>query len=161
MKSRLTAAVAGLAMAATLGACGGADEGPAAPSSDTFVERADRICTQGAERLGDEVVATFGNRAPTEQEGIAFTSEVTVPMLANQIEKLRSLTPPEGESATVSTIWDAMDDGLSTLETNPETAFGTSDPLAEGLDLASAYGFKSCGATSPGTNTDTGTGTTP
>ena len=127
------------------GCGGGGEEGPAAPTNDAFITRADKICAQGQVDLQSAVTATFGNQAPTEAEGIEFTTTETVPLLTLQVEALRALTPPEGDQETLDAIWDAMEEGVNTLEENPETALDGSDPMADAMELARSYGFRSCG----------------
>jgi len=153
-----------LAVAALVSGCGGGDDGPPALTNDVFITKADKICAQGEVDLQDRVRATFGNDAPTEEEGITFTTTETIPLLNLQIEGLRALTPPDGDEETVNEIWDAMEDGVKTLQDNPETALSGTDPMADAMELARSYGFRSCGAESSvatGTTGSTGvTGTT-
>ncbi|MDQ2700829.1 MAG: hypothetical protein M3Y23_05815 [Actinomycetota bacterium] len=149
-----------LAAAAILAGCGGGDEGPPALADDVFITKADQICSQGAIDLQKRVTVTFGNQAPTEDEGTTFTTVETVPLLTAQLEALRALTPPEGDQETVGAIWDAMEDGVKTLQDDPETALDGSRPMADADELARGYGFRSCGAENPalaaGATGDTG-----
>lgn len=144
-----TVVLAIVVSAATFGCGGGDDDGPAAPTGDTFIGRADRICARGQVDLQERVTATFGNQAPTEEEGVTFTTNETIPLLQAQIEELRALTPPEGDQETLEGIWDAMDDGVETLEQDPESAVAGGDPMADALELARSYGFRSCGSQTP------------
>jgi len=143
------AAVVFASAALVLAGCGGGgEESPAAPTNDAYITKADKICAQGEIDLQDAVTATFGNLAPTEAEGVEFTTTETVPLLKLQVEALRSLTPPEGGAETVNEIWDAMDKGVKALEENPEAALSETEPMADAMELARSYGFRSCGAES-------------
>lgn len=128
--------------------CGGGGEGGPAPlSNDAFITKADKICAAGLVQLQDQVQATFGNQPPTEAEVTDFTTSDTAPLLATQIESLRALTPPEGDEETVNEIWDAMDEGLKTIQDDPASVLADPEPMAAALELARSYGFRSCGKT--------------
>ena len=136
-----------LIAAATLAAgCGGSEEsGPAPPTNEKFITEADTICATGLAQMQDAVRTTFGNEAPTEEEATAFTTTETVPMLTAQIADLKALTPPEGDEATVEAIWDAMEEGLGTIEDDPASVLADPIPMVDALELARSYGFRSCG----------------
>ncbi|MGB0120627.1 MAG: hypothetical protein WBP55_06720 [Solirubrobacterales bacterium] len=116
-------------------------------TNDAFIKKADRICATGLLDLQDQIQATFGNQAPTEEEVLAFTTSDTAPLLAAQIQDLRALTPPEGGEEAVNEIWNAMDEGLTTIQDDPATVLTEPEPMATALELARSYGFRSCGKT--------------
>lgn len=137
--------VAGCGSGNGAGSGSGVDSGSAPPTNERFTTEADAICATGLQQMRDAVRAAFGSQAPTEAEVTTFTTSETVPMLTAQIDDLKALTPPGGDEATVAAIWDAMDEGLGTIEGDPASVLSDPAPMSDALALARSYGFRSCG----------------
>ena len=127
------------------GCGGGEDDGPPPLTNDVFITKADKVCDAGLKELQDKVRAAFGNQAPTEDEVLAFTTSDQVPLLTAQIADLRALTPPEGDEETVNAIWDSMEEAVNTMQDDPAEVLSDPSPMADALELARSYGFRTCG----------------
>ena len=149
---RLSAALAGLLVAATVAACGDAD---AAPTKEAYLENANSIClelNQERERL---VAASFPvvDRPPTVAELQTFAVAFG-PIFHSKLDALlRALDTPEGDQDTVEAMYDAADriaDGIDQLATDHDVAARMIEtdedvPGADEADrLAADYGLTKC-----------------
>jgi hypothetical protein len=133
-----------LAIAAA-GCGGGGEEAAPETTTDEYIAQADRICSEAAAAGDAAFRAAFGNEQPTAQEAAVYVGDEMVPALEAQLQELRELTPPEGDTETVNGIWDQVEDAIETIAEDPEASLGAEDPFAEVTPEAEAYGFKSCG----------------
>ena len=113
-----------------------------APSRDTYIERADKICSRTTDRI-DAVVEDVG-LSPTDAEARTAVDRV-VALTRKEIDKLRALTPPRGDAQQVDRIYDAVERALDRVETRPGSLFDEPSPFARAGKLATRYGFEECG----------------
>jgi len=88
----------------------------------------------------------FGSAQPTQQELATFASDTVVPNLQGQLDDLRALTPPEGDSETTSAIYVSLEEAVNALEADPAGALNNNPDLDQATRLASDYGLITCGA---------------
>lgn len=161
MKPRRTAALALLAAAALLLACGGGDDeatttgatDATGASGDTltkqqFITRADEICAAGDEEIISAGRAEFGNQAPQGEELAQFVDDVVVPSTQRQHDQIAALPVPEGEEQSVDQLLTALQQGIDSLESDPEQLVQSSgdDPFEEASRLAREFGLTDCGS---------------
>jgi hypothetical protein len=150
------------ALLAALAGCGGGSS--AGSGSDqaalsgalvhsAFVDRADRICTEGRKRLILTGNRYFGDLPPEQKPSVAavtaFAHREAVPILRHQYTKLRGLTPPPGDRKTIGRILDLADQGILQLEAEPtllNRGSGIPPALERARHRAYLYGLGACGA---------------
>ncbi len=153
---------AGLAaLLAALAGCGGgsANQGSDADAvsnalvHSAFVDRADRICTEGRKRLILSGNRYFGELAPEQKPSVAavtaFAHREAIPILRHQYSKLRGLTPPPGDGKTIARILDLADQGIGQLRADPtllNRGSGIPPALEQARQRAFLYGLGACGA---------------
>jgi membrane protease YdiL (CAAX protease family) len=108
-----------------------------APSRDTYIDRADAICDATVKKT-DRVVEDLGF------EGRKAATRI-VALARSEVRELRSLTPPKGDAAAVTKIYDAIDRGFDRIEADPSVIDDEPGPLARATKLAKAYGLEVCG----------------
>jgi hypothetical protein len=160
----LTVAALGLAM---LGAgCGGDDDettvatgttgatgatgaaGGEPLSKQEFIKQADAICAKGDDEINREGNQAFQGEPPSTEEQEQFATDTVIPNIQNQVDQIRTLTPPEGDEDEVNAILDAAQEGIDKLEEDPSliaeggAAGGT---FEEANRLAQDYGLRDCG----------------
>jgi hypothetical protein len=136
-----------LAGGAMIAGCGGGDDD--ADPKQEYLQTGDEICALGTFQIGNEAQQRYKTPQPPPKEQNEFTEEVVVPVLRTQVlEKLRALTPPEGDAQRVSAIWAALERGIDALQANPELLGepNTGGAFEEASRLAQAYGFQQCGS---------------
>jgi hypothetical protein len=129
---------------ALVAGCGGSDD----PKGD-YITQADKICALGTFHIGSEARDRYGQPAPPPKQVAKFTGEVVVPTLQTDVlDKLRALTPPEGDEKKTAAVWDALQRGIDTLKADPTllTEDNTGGAFDQANSLAQAYGFKQCGS---------------
>ena len=147
-----TALVLICALAGFAAGCGDDDDdggggGGDAPTKAEFIERGDTICAEGDRAVEQEFKRKFGQGDDASKaQLVKFTEASLVPNLKDQSAQLRALPAPEGDGDTVTAIWDALDDGIASLEDDPAQVL-EEDPASfeKANKLARAYGFKECG----------------
>ncbi len=151
------AAIAALALIAA--GCGDSeDEAPesstGAESRATFIAAADAICTDTATEVKVEVRKRFegATAAPSNEDLVAFFTEVTLPALRAQFDEIAALPPPAGEEERVQAIVDAGRGAIAESEEDPQALLvpqGSSTPFDEVNGLAQDLGLQVCGAADP------------
>jgi hypothetical protein len=97
--------------------------------------------------VGNRVLFKPGRR-PSDAEFQSFATETAVPNLRDQLDDLRALTVPPGDETTVAGIYDATEEAVEALETDPgllADQAATRRVFAEARRLARAYGMTICG----------------
>lgn len=147
MKNRFAVLLTLTAIGAlAIAGCGGSDDSSSsdAPTKAEFVAQADEIC-QGASDSLTEAQSQLGADA-TDAEAIAFINDTYLPELKDESSQIKALTPPEGDEEAIDSITAALDDGINTIESDPEALLaGATDPLADATAQAKDYGLKVCG----------------
>jgi hypothetical protein len=139
--------------------CGSASQNSTVPTAVStalvhaaFVDRADRICTQGRKRLILTGNRYFGNLPPNKDPSTAavgaYSRQQAVPILKHQYARLRMLNPPPGDSATIDRILNLAEQGIRQLEMDP-TLLNRGNGIPPGLQRARLgayrYGLGACG----------------
>jgi hypothetical protein len=150
---------AGLAALLTaLAGCGGGGQSstPSAVAGalvhSAFVDRADRICSEGRKRLILTGNRYFGDLAPEQQPSdaavTAFAQRKAIPILRHQYAKLRGLTPPPGDGKAIGRILDLAEAGIRQLQADPtllNRGSGIPPALQRARHRAYLYGLGACG----------------
>jgi hypothetical protein len=146
----MTAAVAALTTAALgLSACGGDDK----PSKSEYIKDADAICAE-YEKKGEEAATKALGEVSGEPtpEQIQAAAKASVPILREELEKLRDLEQPDGEGDKIDAIYAKVEAATGELEKagdDPDAAqalLSGDDPFADITKDAKAFGFTKCGA---------------
>jgi hypothetical protein len=157
MTVRRTAGIAAL-LVAFLG-CGGSDQQSTTPpevfgalARSAFVDRADRICTQGRKRLILTGNRYFGDlpagRDPSEAAVTAYARREAIPILRHQYGRLRELRPPSGDAQEINRILDLAERGIGQLQSDPtllNRGSGIPPALERARHRAFLYGLGACG----------------
>jgi hypothetical protein len=119
-------------------------------SKQEFIAQADEICREGDRQIDQEAEEFFGDleQDPGAAELEEFATATVIPNIQQQIDDLRSLTPPEGDEDEVSAILDAAQEGVDEIEADPAILDEGPDAggaFAEANRLAQGYGLKECG----------------
>ncbi len=153
--------------------CGGDDGGTVitdvdalVPSTRDYIVQADTICSNSDQGIQTEAEARFGigaddftvtpsgqivfkpGRRPTDRQIERFGSQVVIPAFRDQLARLRALTPPAGDEATLESIFRAAERGIARLQADPaifNDSAGVRAELAEAKRLGRRYGFFDCG----------------
>ena len=156
--------------------CGGDDGGDSGavtvatealvPSKPDYISQADGFCAfyesrveeLGRKRFGlnakdfrvlesGRIVFRPGHRPP-DAEIEEFVLNTAVPNFREELEELRSLTPPRGDARKVATIYDSVAAAVDQLEANPQSFAddaAVSRLFADARRVGRAYGLKECG----------------
>ena len=147
------------ALLAALAGCGGGGQSGSTPSAvagalvhSAFVDRADRICSEGRKRLILTGNRYFGNlpagREPSDAGLTAYARREAVPILRRQYAKLRALTPPPGDEKAIARILGLAEAGIRQLQADPillRRGSGIPPALERARHRAYLYGLGSCG----------------
>jgi hypothetical protein len=147
------------ALLAALAGCGGGGRSSSTPSAvagalvhSAFVDRADRICSEGRKRLILTGNRYFGDlpagRDPSDAALSAYARREAVPILRHQYAKLRRLTPPPGDEKAIGRILDLADSGIRQLQADPtllRRGSGIPPALERARSRAYLYGLGACG----------------
>jgi hypothetical protein len=143
-----------VALAGIVAGCGSSDDdSTATPTKAEFKKQASAICEKGKERIDDELeafVKKIGGPTvtPTEAEVSELASDIVVPAIKTEAERMRELGIPSGDEEEITAMLDAFDKGIEEGEANPEKVFaseGISAPFAKGAEIATKYGLEGCG----------------
>jgi hypothetical protein len=176
LSRRPIAALLAALLAGSVGAgCGGDDGGSGAvtvatealvPSKPDYISQADGFCAfyeSRVEELGrtrfrlnakdfkvlesGQIVFRPGHRPP-DAEIEDFVLNTAVPNFREELEEVRSLTPPRGDEQRVAAIYDAVSAAVDQLEANPQS-FADDEAVrrtfAEARRVGRAYGLRECG----------------
>lgn len=132
--------------------CGGGDDDGGGEETLTkveFIAQGDAICKKAekqAETEAEEFAEEngFDLEKATDEELEEAIAEVLVPALERQSREIDALGAPEGDEEKVEAIIVALEDGTSKVEDDPSAVLEGS-PLKEASQLASDYGFETCG----------------
>jgi hypothetical protein len=142
--------LAGGALVAGCGGGGGKDTNTTSTgplSKEAYIARGDQVCAHGTLTIGEAGRSQFGSSQPTRDQAIQFGQDVVVPSLEDTLAKLRALTPPPGDTAATSAVYDALDQAVNKLKQDPElfVQSGQGGAFDRANRLAQAYGFTQCG----------------
>ena len=158
MKGRGTlvlAALGALCVVAVLAGCGdgsnaAATEESSAPLSKAqFVNQAEDICLEEAEKKEAAVAASFqeleakGRKSLSPQDTSAVVEESVLPAYRNVVKRLAKLGAPHDDKAEVEKMIDEYESALQALEAEPGAAT-KHNPFAKPDESAKAYGIEDC-----------------
>lgn len=166
-------ALVAFAAVVAIAGCGGDDGGDVTtdidalvPSKRDYIVQGDTICQNTSQGIQTEAEARFRidskdftvtpageivfkpGRRPSSAQIESFGAEVVVPAFRRQLADLRALTPPAGDGATVSAIYDAAERGIDRLDADPSIfndSAAVRRELAQAQRLGRRYGFFDCG----------------
>jgi hypothetical protein len=140
------------------GGCGSAGESTtprevlSALNRGAFVDRADRICTQGRKRLILTGNRYFGDlpagQDPSDAAVTEYAHREAIPILRHEYGRLRGLRPPQGDAATIDRILALAERGIGQLRSDPTVlnrGSGVPPALEQARDRAFRYGLGACG----------------
>lgn len=135
--------------ALALAGCGGSDD--KAPTKAEYIAKADAICkTEGAksEKAATDAVVALGTEEPTPEQLQTIATEKIVPGLEKQIESLKALDQPDGDSDEINAIYASLDTAVGAAKEDPSSLVGGEgeNPFADANAKALAYGLKECGS---------------
>ena len=158
MARRIAPALLAVAIAFAAIGCGDDDEDPASTSTSSeltkaqFIREANRICKQQdgkIERASQQFFADAPNdREPPPQEVAQFGKKTVFPAIQDEIDRIRALGAPAGDTEEVQKMLEAAESGLQTLEAEPAQLErgAIASSFEEFQKLASAYGLDECAA---------------
>lgn len=158
--TRILAALAAAAAAIALAGCGGDDDSgdgdagstdtsaqapdPASisPEQRAFITKADKICSEGDAKIDKGGQAFAGTSNKVDQ----LVTTVIVPGTREEIEQLRALEPPAGDSDQVNEFIDTLEEGMDQLEETPSDLAGgpALQTIIDARALAFEYGLVDC-----------------
>lgn len=150
---RLTIVLAVLGSMAVLAGCGSDDGGGQAsaqgeaPTRREYIAAADAICVEATERIEAGYADFIGDRGgrPSQAQLREAVETVLVPGLRERLAELRALEQPQGDAAELEDFFAASEEGIESVEADPETMLGGSEyPFAEAARLAKLYGLVEC-----------------
>jgi hypothetical protein len=117
-------------------------------SSEAWIRGADSICAQGDREIERDAQTSFeaGQLGPAATE--RFARDVIAPNIQDQLDRLRELTPPEGDEEEVDAIIDAAQTGVREIERDPGLVGEGDDAggaFSDANRLAEEYGLTECG----------------
>jgi hypothetical protein len=121
-------------------------------SSREFVQKANAICSRGSDRIHGSVesfkqahgVAAAGSLDKKQEE--EFISEIVVPAVRSQAEKIAKVGAPQGELAEVAAIVNKLEKVADAGEENPASILkeAKGNALSQVNEAARKYGIREC-----------------
>jgi hypothetical protein len=144
MNKSLLSLAALLAATMLIAACGADDSSDEpAPTKTEYIAEADQICADDQETI-QAAVADVDQDLSNPDTQDAITNDV-LPVYQEQLDKLRGLTPPEGEEEATEELYNSLEEALTAIEEDP-TAIGDPDTFADANEQANEFGLEVCGA---------------
>jgi hypothetical protein len=133
-----------LAVALSLGGCGGGGDEGATISKAAFIKRGDLICRKADKKQEAEYLVLarkVGNGGSVEQ----IAAQILLPSVLEQAKELEELGSPDGDEeaadAIIAGIRAAAKESEETLENEP---LSFEKPFVKVSNLAASYGFSDC-----------------
>ncbi|HWA53325.1 MAG TPA: hypothetical protein VG816_04055 [Solirubrobacterales bacterium] len=151
----LVAAV--IAVAMLVAGCGGGGDSSSTSSisKEEFIAKADAICKKSNKQMEAEIFKYLRHnrvkgslRKPSVEDNEKFIEAVLIPNLEREIKELKALGVPAGDEEKVGAMISALEEGLETAKTEPETVAAGSSDIIFGIAsrLAGEYGIETCGS---------------
>lgn len=149
--NRLATLAAAVAIVLGAGGCGGdstshTTSSVSASARAGFLKRANEICAQGARKIKLANQRAFGTHQGSPTEITAFVSRTLLPDVQAQVDHIRALPKPSGDSATVKKILDTAQKDIDTGRRDPALFLHNAPVFQDAIQLASDYGLTACGA---------------
>lgn len=140
------AALVGVAVALTVGGCGGGSE--AEPLTRVkFIEQGDSICRQAVKERDDALRATSkgigGESSSTEAELERFVAEVALPSIKTMTDELDDLGVPKKDEEQVEAIVEGFEDVVAKMESDPRNVLSAAS-FTDANERAESYGLMDC-----------------
>src|SRR4051794_12057334 len=116
------ATAAAVAVALVAGGCGDDSRSTTKTTSSAradFLKRANAICARGAGKIKAANQQAFGGRQASPAEIRAFVSRTLLPDVQAQVDQIRALPAPSGDSAAVKKILDTAQKDIDTGKSDP------------------------------------------
>lgn len=162
----LTAALA--LASATLGGCGGDDEGATGSAGSSaatsgsagvaeggerspkeqFIEDANAVCAEANERIQAQLQPYLKrNVSEGKEEAVIdeMLNEVIDPGMEEEIEEIRALGVPAGDEQQIEAVFTAMQGVVDEARADSSVFREKREPFKKPEELAVAYGLGSCG----------------
>jgi hypothetical protein len=157
MKKLALLCIAALGLVAVAG-CGDDDDGGdgGVPTGDVskqdYIAEANQVCEEGDTQLDEAARAFFveelglgQNERPTDEQIAQFAEEEAIPVIQDQIDKLREIEAPEADADEITEIYNAAQAALDEAVEDPSIlATEQTDPFEETNRLAEEYGITEC-----------------
>jgi hypothetical protein len=131
-----------LALSLIISGCGSSDsDGEAALKKAEFLLDANAICVT----TRDVDLRRALGRHPTPTELARFVRRILVPTIQREVDRIRALTPPEGDEEEISAILDSAQAAIDEVEAHPGVVNARPNPFRESTRLAHSYGLDACG----------------
>lgn len=114
-------------------------------TTEELITQGDAICTESNTRIDAADDRFVDPASPTEAEFRVAVNDVVIPEIKAQVAALRELRAPAEDAATIDSMLDAVEAGVTALETDP-LALLQGDVFGEANAIAQGYGFEACGA---------------
>jgi hypothetical protein len=120
-----------------------------------YIDRADAVCREGNQRLKPFEDQAFSRGIPDLTTWRTFLT-AALPVFDDVLKRVRALTPPPGDEATVSAMLDEFDRALAAARRANDAAAGGDQRAFDaaldeattfakrGDDQSKAYGFRDC-----------------
>ena len=136
-----------LSLALAIAACGSSSDSNStttALSKAEFLKKGNAVCAKGNKQTNQIAAQTFPkNKQPTSAQVKQFTAQA-VPVIQKQIDGVKALGAPAGDSAKVDQITSDAQAALDKVKQNPQL-FLQGDPFKKANQEANAYGLTACG----------------
>jgi hypothetical protein len=137
-----------LALVVALAAAGCGAGASSAPSKAEYVKQADAVCRAATAKVTTAAAKAFRGGTPTLPQVRAYATHSFFPVIEQELKDLRALTPPDGDRARTTAIYDAVQAGVDRARGNPVLLgiAGARNPFTAANAKANAYGLTVCGA---------------
>jgi hypothetical protein len=147
------------AIAIAVSGCGGGSDGDEITASSLskaeFIRKADAICAKG-QRQVERNFGAFAKKTkldvkqvaknPTKEQVNGLVNTVLIPVIEEEVAKIRALGAPAGDEDKIEAMLDATEEGIPTAEDLPRTVLEqTGVAFGVGSRLAKEYGLTVCG----------------
>ena len=133
--------------------CGGGGNDEVSVSSlskNQYVLKAEEVCEKGTKKIETDfgVFLTEEEKVkhPTKADYAKLVEIVLVPNVETEIEELRELGAPKGDSGEIETMLKTREESIAIAEEDPEAVIHDSTKVfGKASKAADAYGLKTCG----------------
>jgi hypothetical protein len=142
-----------IALAATIGlaasGCGSSKKTATTPAltKAQFIAQGNAVCTDGNEKQKAAQTALeklVGNHVPSQSQIAAYVNASFVPLIQNQIDRIKALGAPSGEQSAVTSMLGLAQTDLDKVKTDPKLLTAEAHPFADFARTAHAYGLTAC-----------------
>jgi len=120
-------------------------------SKAEYIDAADGVCVNGAERSEAEFNEFLQEKAipkgqePTSAQFAEVGEQILVPAFQRQVDEIRSLGPAPENPDQIEEYLNGLEEAIKEVEENPTLAKSPAKVLVDTDKIAQAYGFKVCG----------------